>query len=288
MAAAQSRAHDPPAGSLWTGRPGERLRYKRAGSGPPVVLIHGAMSAAEDMAEALFDTLATERAVFAFDRPGHGWSDRERWRYASVQSQAEVLLRGVSELGIERPVLAGHSYGATTALAMALAAPEAVRGVVAISPASFPEPRLEQVLFGPRSWLGSGDVFSETGGRSVDPATMQLLWEAMFTPNGMPDRFRGTFPFERARSASCVVAYGEDAAAGPLSLAQNLAAAPRCAVPVRVLISSGDIVTSNLHGRVMAASVPDGRVEKLEGLGHCLHWFAPERVLEAVREIAPI
>lgn len=280
-------ADAPPSGSLWTGAEGERLRYRREGSGPPVVLIHGALSCLEDVAEPLAEVLGGERTVVAFDRPGHGWSDRERWRLATVQSQAERLLRAVSALELDRPVLIGHSYGGSTALAMALAAPEAVAGVVAISPAMFPEPRLEQALFAPRALPAGGDVYAGTGGRASDPATLSLLWEAMWTPQRMPDRFRETFPFARARSAGCVVAYGEDAAAMPASLSQLTAGALRCAVPVRVLVGSGDVVTSNLHGQVMAAAVPDGRIERLPGLGHCLHWFAPERVLDAVREIAP-
>lgn len=287
MTKPQSAAPEPPTGSRWTGGAGERLRYLQAGEGPPVVLIHGALSAAEDVHEALVDTLGEERTIYAFDRPGHGWSDRVRWSSASVQRQAEVLLGALGELGLRRPVLVGHSYGGSTALAMALAAPEAVAGVVAVSPAMFPEPRLEQLLFGARAAPGGGDLYARTGGRVTDPSVLAVLWEAMWTPQHMPDRFRATFPFERARSTACVIAYGEDAAAMPASLMQLLAAAPRCAVPVRVLVGSADVVTSNLHGRTMATAVPDGRFERLPGLGHCLHWSAPERVLEAVREIAP-
>lgn len=264
MAAPQSAAEDPPPGSHWVGPGGERLRYLKAGSGPPVVLIHGAISAAEDVFGALVDALAPERTVYAFDRPGHGWSDRTRWRSATIQTQAEALLRAIRDLELERPVLVGHSYGGSTALAMALAAPQAVRGLVAVSPAGYPEVRLEQMLFGGRSVLGAGDLQTETVGRVRDPALLQILWEAMFTPQSMPDRFRAAFPFERARSAACVVAYGEDSVAMAPSLAQNLAGAPRCAVPVRVLIGGGDIVTNNMHGRVLAGCVPDGRVEKLD------------------------
>lgn len=277
---------DAPSLSRWLGAEGARTRYLQAGEGSPVVLIHGAMSTADDVAGALFRSLKETHAVYALDRPGHGWSDRTRWDQASIQSQALTMLAAIRDLGLERPILVGHSYGGSCAVAMALAAPEQVKGVVAISPAAFPEPRLEQVLFGPRATLTAGDLYSSTAGRFTDPAVLHLLWEAMFTPRRMPDEFRRLFPFARARGPAQVIATGEDAAAMSLSLAQNFAGYSRCAVPVRVLVGSGDIVTSNMHGRTLAAAVPDGRLDRLPGLGHMLHWFAPERVADAVAELA--
>ena len=48
------------------------LGYCRAGSGPPVVLIHGALLTADDMVIALMERLSASYDVIAFDRPGHG------------------------------------------------------------------------------------------------------------------------------------------------------------------------------------------------------------------------
>jgi len=50
----------------------------RDGAGPPIVIIHGASSNLETMRHPLGDLLAQQHRVILIDRPGHGWSPRER------------------------------------------------------------------------------------------------------------------------------------------------------------------------------------------------------------------
>ena len=52
--------------------------------------------------------------------------------------QASLLLRALAHLGIERPVVVGHSWGALVALAMALESPEDVAGLVLLSGYYYP------------------------------------------------------------------------------------------------------------------------------------------------------
>ncbi|WP_125184474.1 alpha/beta fold hydrolase [Hyphobacterium indicum] len=52
-----------------------RIRYVEEGTGPAVLILHGASSNAEDMRLALGDHLDGFRAVYV-DRPGLGWSER--------------------------------------------------------------------------------------------------------------------------------------------------------------------------------------------------------------------
>ena len=64
------------------------VRYAQAGDGPDVVLIHGAMTSAEDMVLGPFDALAERFRVTAFDRPGHGETHRPRLQGSLSQQTA--------------------------------------------------------------------------------------------------------------------------------------------------------------------------------------------------------
>src|SRR3954469_11200543 len=79
-----------------------RIRFLEAGSGPDVVLIHGAISAAEDMMIALAD-LSDEYRLIAFDRPGHGLSSRPRLQGTPLQ-QAARLRSAMRALELRKPV----------------------------------------------------------------------------------------------------------------------------------------------------------------------------------------
>ena len=266
---------------------GRRIAYLEAGAGPPVVLVHGTLMTADDMGLGPMEALVRRHRCIAFDRPGHGWSDARRGADASLWSQAETLRAAVGALGLARPVLCGHSYGAAVALAYGLAHPEEVAGIVALGPICFPEPRLEQLLFGPRAVPGPGDLLSEVLGATVDPVLLPALWRAMFLPQPMPERFAAAFPFARAGRPEQVVAEAENAVALWADLTRSALAYGRCAVPVRILCGSADIVVNTAtQGALAAALIPGARLEVLPGIGHMLHHVDPGRVAAAVAELA--
>src|ERR1700761_1114251 len=121
-----------------------RVSWAQAGSGADVLLVHGAIVTLEDMVLALFPALSSRRRVTAFDRPGHGLSGRAGWT-GTPWRQAEALHHAAVALGLDRPVVVGHSFGATVALAYRLQFPADTAGVVAVSPIAAPEVRLEHL-----------------------------------------------------------------------------------------------------------------------------------------------
>src|SRR5436305_12315153 len=122
--------------------------------------------------------------------------------------QAESI-NAANQVGLDRPVLVGHSDGAAVAIAYAMKHPQEIAGVVAISPIAFPEPRLEQFLFGPRGLPFVGEALAATFGPLQDGLTLPLLWEAMFWPQRMPQNYRDRFPFDRVRPQRRIQAEGE-------------------------------------------------------------------------------
>ncbi len=266
---------------------GRRLGYVEAGSGPPVILIPGMLVTLEDMVLGPFDTLARDHRVLAFDRPGYGKSDRRRLLDASPWAQARLIRDAVRGLGIERPILVGQSYGAAVALAWAMAYPGEAAGVVAISPISFPTLRMETLVFGPRAVLGVGDVFNLTVGRAIDPALLSMMWQYVFQPNGLPPRFRASFPFGLVGVRETTMSVAEDSAMQAAELWRSALAYPTCRTPVHVLAGGCDVLVNHLlHALPMTQLLPDARFTCLPGMGNMLHHFAIGEVAAAVAEVA--
>ncbi len=266
---------------------GRRIAYLAAGAGPAAVLIHGTLMTADDMRLGPMDALAHHFNCVAFDRPGHGWSDHVRGTDASLWAQAATLRGAVRALGLERPVVCGHSFGAAVALAYGMAFPDEVAGVVAMAPICFPEPRLEQLLFAPRAVPATGDLLSRALGATLDPVLLPALWRAMFLPQAMPDRFASDFPFGRAGRPEQIVTEAENAVALWTDLPRSALSYAGCRVPVRFLCGGADIVVNTFtQGAVAAALIPGARLRLLPGIGHMLHHVMPDAVVEAVRDVA--
>lgn len=265
---------------------GPTLAWSQVGAGRDIVLLHGALVTLDDMALGLFASLGEHFRVTAFDRPGHGQSGRfgptgTPWR------QAEAIAGAVGRLGLERPIIVGHSFGGAVALAYALQFPAKTRGVIALAPIAYPELRLEHLLFMPRGLPGAGAVLNAILSASVDPALLPLLWRAMFLPQAMPPAYAERFPFADAAGAPRLQAEGEDAGWLNAGLIRSAANYPTCQTPIRIFGGDRDLVVNTaLHGRLLAAQLPNGRFKSLEGLGHMVHHFAQAEILAAAQALA--
>ena len=126
---------------------GVRLHYFERGQGDPVVLIHGNGALIQDfIVSGLVDGLSERHRVIVFDRPGFGYSTRPRTRIWTPMAQADVLRKALDQLGVEQAIVLGHSWGTLVAVALALQAPDLVRGLVLLSGYYFPTARLDVPL----------------------------------------------------------------------------------------------------------------------------------------------
>jgi pimeloyl-ACP methyl ester carboxylesterase len=295
MAASPSLA---VSGDMMLARPGRSYarRLVRTEAGPiayvqigegcrNVVLVHGVLTAADDMVLALADHLPGAR-IIAFDRPGYGRSPRRTALDAGVLSQARRLNQALEALEVGSTVLVGHSYGAAVVLAMAMAAPQRVHGVVSLAPLVVPQARLEHLLFGPRGLPVLGGWLSGWSHGGLDQALLPILWRAMFLPQAVPASFAASFPFALAGEAGATGRVGEDSVAAGPDLLTLLMLAPTLAPPLHVLGGSADLVVNNrLHGQTLAALAPRGRFTLLPGVGHMIHHAAPQAVAAAIQAL---
>jgi pimeloyl-ACP methyl ester carboxylesterase len=128
-------------------RDGVRLAYTESGSGdPPMLLVHG-WSCDHTYFAPQFAHFSTNHRVVAVDLRGHGESDKPVQEYSMAGFAAD--LRWLCEqLGLERPVVVGHSMGGVIAFEMAARYPEHVGAVVAVDTPLVPAPELVTRLNG--------------------------------------------------------------------------------------------------------------------------------------------
>jgi pimeloyl-ACP methyl ester carboxylesterase len=109
---------------------GFRLHFDVVGEGAPVLFLHGFSSFLpvwDDTARAL----AAGRKSILVDLPGHGRSDRRNDDY-TPRGVAATMLGFLDAVGEQRVSVVAHSWGASVALAMALAAPERIDRIVIV------------------------------------------------------------------------------------------------------------------------------------------------------------
>jgi pimeloyl-ACP methyl ester carboxylesterase len=190
-------------------------------------------------------------------------------------------------LGLQAPVVVGHSFGGAVAMGYALQFPGEVAGVVALSPIAFPEPRLEHFIFAPRVGL-AGRVLNDSLNHTADPLLMPLLWRMTFAPQSVPPEFAAAFPFGTANSLESKHAEGRDAAWLNVGLTLSALNYWSCRTPVRVFGGAQDRVINNLvHGAAMARLLLNGTYTSLSGLGHMIHHFAQPQIVAAVNDLVP-
>ena len=274
------RAAPVPPGDFVTAG-GVRLHYVRSGDGPPVVYIHGAKGSVYDCLLSIGPALAEHSTVIAFDRPGSGYSGRPAGGGNSPQAQAAVLAAATARLGIERPVLVGHSLGAAVALAWALAAPESIAAVVTLAGYVLP-------LGGPPPWvtalMRSGAAVAVAGGVARSRLGRPLVDAALrraFAPGPVPDGYeRVALPL--ALDPANLAGDGEDRRSAEAGLRALQPLYPSLAVPLVIVVGEDDRMVPPSTSLRLRGLVPGAELVVVPGAGHLPQFTTPGPVLAAV------
>jgi pimeloyl-ACP methyl ester carboxylesterase len=263
------------------------LGWSHGGEGPDLVLLHGALATGQDWLAGPAGALSATRRVTVVDRPGHGLSRRPRFA-GTPRDQARQIADGLDSLGVNRPVVIGHSFGGLVALALAEQRPASVSALVLVAPIAFPEPRpIEHLFLAPRSLPLAGPLFSWVAERlPLDRAFLDYVQRDMFFPAPVPAAWKETFPYDEVRGS--MVFEGEDAASIlPLSPAATIDFS-RVTLPVRILTGTRDrVVDHQRQGKALARLLPNASLTEVEGAGHMLHHSHPDALAEAVGALTP-
>ena len=266
---------------------GVRLHYVEKGAGSPVVLLHGNQTMAEDFEiSGVFDVVAENHHVIAFDRPGFGYSERPRETVWSPSAQADLIRKALVQLGVEKPVLVGHSWGTLVALAYALEHPADTGAVLLLSGYYFPSKRIDVVIASLAAMPILGDVLRYTVSPLLSWLTGPLFLKTVFAPSEVPERFQREFPFSMALRPSQIRATAGDASLMVPAAASLCGRYQELAMPLAIMAGRGDKIVNiepqpmRLHGLVRQSTL-----EVIDGTGHMLHHTFPEKVSAAIESL---
>lgn len=271
---------NPPAGSIIEVS-GVKLHVAVSGQGRPVVFLHGLGAMMQDWRLSLLGQAERRYRTLAFDRPGYGWSERPGWSRWSPERQAELLRRATRRMGVERPMLVGHSYGALVALAWAEAYPEDVAGLVLIAPYAYPG-RVKTPFLAAQSLSGLGGLARNT----ISPMLGRAAWDKaiarIFAPNPVPDAI-ALYPADMNMRPSQMRAQAEELAnIMPASrrLSEHYGA---IAAPTVILTGDRDNVLDPVVQAIrLHQAIAHSVLKTIPETGHMLHHFAAAEVLAAI------
>jgi len=123
---------------------GLRVRYLEEGSGPTVVLLHGAsLGSSADVWEGTLESLALGGfRGLALDRPGYGHTDNPTDYTASYQKA--FILKFMDALGISEAYLVGHSMTGSVVVQLALENPDRLSKAITVGTGSLLPPLPDQ------------------------------------------------------------------------------------------------------------------------------------------------
>lgn len=287
---AAAEAAFPPEGRI-VEVDGRRVHAVTRGTGPDLVLIHGASGNLRDMTFGFMDRLADRYRVTAFDRPGLGYTDRAREGLGgafssegeSPMEQARLLRAAAGELGIRRPIVLGHSYGGAVALAWALSDPEGTAAVVDVSGVAMPWP-------GGLDWQYRING-SALGGALLPPFVAAFPPErlvdaalvAIFAPNPVPEGYEEHLGVGLTLRRESLRANARQVGTLRPHVMEMSARYPTLDMPIEIVHGDADvIVPAEIHSVPLSRIAPGANLVVLPGVGHMPHHSAPEAVIAAV------
>lgn len=281
----QAERDNPPLGEFIE-VDGIRLHYVERGEGPPLVLLHGDGSMIQDFeTSGLIDLAAKKHRVIVFDRPGYGYSERPRGKVWTPQAQAQLLHRALLFLGVEQPIVVGHSWGTLVAVSLALEFPDYVKSLVLLSGYYYPTVRADVPLLSPPAIPVIGDLLRYT----VAPLLGRMMWPVflrrLFGPAPVPQRFSSGFPVWMTLRPSQLRA---SAAEAGLMIPAAFSLRKRyheLTMPVVIMAGDGDRhVNMHSHSERLHQELAQSTLHVTRGAGHMLHHLAQQEVMNAIEQ----
>lgn len=285
---AEWEAQTPPLGQFVT-VDGARIHVFDAGrpypGAPDLVLIHGANGTLRDFTFDLVARLQDDFRVLAVDRPGLGYSDTLGEADSDPRAQARVLRAALLQLGLERPIVLGHSYGGAVAMGWALEFEDDTAGVVLLAGATYPWP-------GPLGgWYRLNDTPIGRPARALVAAlapqnTVSAVLDEVFQPARVPpgyvEYFGPNLSLRRAsqanntRQVNALLSY----------VTQMYRSYPSLTLPIELIHGDADtIVGLELHSRRMVQEVASARLTIVENGGHMPQHSNPQMVVDAIHRV---
>lgn len=248
---------------------GVEVAYERVGSGPPVVLVHGAALDSRSWRPQL-EGLSDEFTVVAWDEPGVGKSGPVPVDF-TLAGFADTLAALVSHVGLGPAHVGGLSWGGTVVLECYHRRPELFASLLMVDTyagwkGSLPADEVRARVEGTRAMLAAPpEEFDPTlpGLFAGEPSTELLAVMAAMAADVLP----GTLALEL----------------GLMAEADLRAVLPLVAVPTLLVWGERDARSPLRVAHEFAAAIPDSELVVIEGAGHMSPLERPDEVNDAIR-----
>jgi 3-oxoadipate enol-lactonase len=219
----------------------------------PVLLLGASLGGSVAMWAPAVPALTARRRVVRFDLRGQGASPVRPGPYA-IEDLADDVLALMDRLGVARAAYAGISIGGMVGLALAIAAPSRISGLVACCTSAHPG--------NPEGWAARAAAVRAAG--STAPIAEAV--DRWLTPG-----FAAEHPDVRAALLAGLLASpaeGYAACCGVLERLDLRPQLPGVMVPTLVIGGQDDEALPPEHGRAIAAAIPGARFALLAGVAH--------------------
>ncbi|MXQ12772.1 alpha/beta fold hydrolase [Microvirga makkahensis] len=271
---------------------GLRLHYRDvepAGeSRGTIVLLHGASSNLVESMLGLGSHLAPRYRVIAFDRPGHGWSERSGGLSAAEPArQAALMAEALRRLKVRNAVVVGHSWSGTIVPYFALDHRDVTGAILILSGITTPWPGGYIGWY--RRFIASwaGWLAMRTLALPVTLVMRPWLKRKTYAPQlPTPGIVRNGF-IPLAFRPGAYEANMQDFAVMFDAVSRQSPRYGEIRMPVTVIAGDCDeIVWSDLHSRSFANAVPGAQLILLPGIGHMPQYVDGRTVLAAIEALA--
>ncbi|WP_214471866.1 alpha/beta fold hydrolase [Mesorhizobium sp. dw_380] len=267
---------------------GHRIHYVDVGEGRPIVFLHGLGAQLHHFRHTLFAHFGPGYRLIALDRPGSGYSRRANGATGRLPEQAALVQRFIAILGLERPLVVGHSLGGAIALTLAVEHPGAISGIALLAPLTHLEPRARQrfdLLYIPSRLLRW--IMAYTVGIPMSLRYSRPTMEFIFAPQAVPADYMiggggwlGLRPVHFQATSADIVAIEQD-------LRRIEQRYGEIAMPAGMLFGTADrVIDVRIHGEPMQGKIEGLDFEPVEGVGHMPQFVQPERVAAFIQRVA--
>lgn len=265
-----------------------------AGSGPDLVLLHGASGNVRDWTFDFTDRVSDRYRVIMFDRPGLGWTSRlpgktGPWntQAETPMEQAELLQKAAAIVGVEKPIVVGHSFGGTVAMAWALRQPDETAAVVMLGAVSNPWPGdlgWTYTLTG--SALG-GALAVPVASAFVPGSYINQSVESIFKPQPAPDGYADSVGAALVLRRESMRANAQQVNSLRPHIVKMSKRYKSLSLPLEIVHGDADtIVPLSIHSEPLSKQVTGANLTVLEGVGHMPHHADPDAVADAIDRAA--
>ena len=258
---------------------GARIHCLDRGRGPPIVMVHGLGGQLRNFSYSLLDKLVDRYRVILIDRPGSGHSRRAPGAESSLASHAAVVAAVIARLGLERPLVMGHSLGGAIGLRLALDHPDSVGALALIAPLTNVQSKIPAAfssLFIRSDWMRF--AISNTIATPLAMLFGEQGRAMVFAPEPVPDDFAVKGGGLLVRRPAVFASASADISDINEQVAAMLPRYSSLRLPVDILFGRDDaILDPAVNGESLRALLPSLRLTLCEG-GHMLPITQPQLV----------